>query len=136
MGINVEIKPTRHHEIETTEQTLQILNKHWPKHCPKPLISSFSTQVITQVREMDSQIQIGLLLDSWLPNWQQLAKILNCVSVHTNYRMLKQETVSAIKEMGCSVLSYTVNDPKLAKKLFDWGVDAVFSNCPDKIQKV
>ncbi len=36
----------------------------------------------------------------------------------------------AVKEAGYQVISYTVNEPARARELFDWGVDAVFSDCP------
>jgi len=48
--------------------------------------------------------------------------------VDVNCDILTPEKVNEIKEMDRFLLSYTVNDSALAKKLFSWGVDAVFTD--------
>jgi glycerophosphoryl diester phosphodiesterase len=38
--------------------------------------------------------------------------------------------VADFKATGRAVAVYTVNDPALARRLFDWGVDAIFCDDP------
>jgi len=35
------------------------------------------------------------------------------------------------KDAGLAVLAYTVNEPETAAKLWEWGVDSVFSDRPE-----
>jgi glycerophosphoryl diester phosphodiesterase len=44
--------------------------------------------------------------------------------------------VRQIHAMGKLVLCYTVNSAERAKQLFDWGVDAVFSDRVDLVLNV
>jgi glycerophosphoryl diester phosphodiesterase len=100
------------------------------------LISSFSLEVLYQTRKLASGIPIGFLMDEWMPDWESYCDALECVSVHPNQDILSEDRISEIKATGRKVFSYTVNDAKYAKKLFALGVDAVFSDCPDKIMVV
>lgn len=72
-------------------------------------------------------------MDEWDEEGLKLAKQLNCISIHLNRRILNEERVTAMKEQGFLVCAYTVNRKRQAKKLFSWGVDAVFSDYPDLI---
>lgn len=72
-------------------------------------------------------------MDDWLPDWQLICNDLNCLSVHVNDAILTEDMTQKIKQADRQVLSYTVNSPNRAKQLFSWGVDAVFSDVPDRI---
>jgi glycerophosphoryl diester phosphodiesterase len=76
---------------------------------------------------------IGLLLHEWRPDWEEDCLLLNCVSVHVNNDILTEEMAKKVKSMNKLLLCYTVNDPERAKTLYHWGVDAVFSDVPDRI---
>ena len=67
----------------------------------------------------------------WDEQWLQKAKQLECFSIHFNRKILTADRVKAVKEQGYVVCAYTVNRRRQANKLFDWGVDAVFSDYPD-----
>ena len=51
----------------------------------------------------------------------------------TNVLGLDGGTAAAVRDAGYPLLAYTVNDAKRAAKLFGWGVDAVFSDYPDRL---
>ena len=51
--------------------------------------------------------------------------------MHLSRRAATEKRVMAIKQQGYVVCVYTVNRKRQATKLFDWGVDAVFSDYPD-----
>lgn len=69
-------------------------------------------------------------MDEWDADWKISCEALHCISVDVNHRILNQARVSDIKSANQFLLSYTVDEPVIAQRLFDWGVDAVFSNCP------
>ncbi len=130
-GINLEIKPADGQERETTEAVLETLRQYWQN---EPLIvSSFSVLALRVLRSLDTDIPMGLLLDHWSDDWQETMRELDCISLHAKYSLLTEQRVDKIKTMGSKVLAYTVDDVALAQQLFAKGIDAVFSNVPDKI---
>ncbi|WP_058503908.1 glycerophosphodiester phosphodiesterase [Legionella nautarum] len=130
---NIEIKPYPGTSEQTTVAVLSHINRYWPQNKPLPLISSFDLAALTLCRSLAPEMPIGLLLDEWDKDWLVKAKELQCYSVHFNKRALSAARARQIKEQGYLLFVYTVNRRRQAKKLFDWGVDAVFSDYPDLI---
>jgi glycerophosphoryl diester phosphodiesterase len=132
LGINIEIKPTSGYEDITADTVIKLLDKHWPDK-QRLLISSFSIPSLKRVRSLNPDVSLGLLLDRWEANWQKVLEELNCIALHAEYKLLTPDKVAKITASGRYVLAYTVDDSNIATKLYSWGVDAVFSNVPDKI---
>lgn len=130
LAANIEIKPSPGQDAVTAVKVIETLVAYWPVHLPTPLISSFSQQSMQTVFDMQTNYLLGYLADPLPIHWQQRADQLQCCTVHVNYCQLTPELVSEIKQTGRAVLAYTVNSVELAKKLFSWGVDSVFSDEP------
>lgn len=128
---NIEIKPYPGTSEQTTVEILSQINRYWPQTKPLPLLSSFDLTALTLCRSLAPEMPLGLLLDEWDKDWLVKAKELQCYSVHFSKRALTAARVLQIKEQGYVLYVYTVNRKRQAKKLFDWGVDAVFSDYPD-----
>lgn len=133
MSINVEIKPVRGTEEATAKKVVKILEKVWPCDAGRLLVSSFSSKALAVAHQLNPDLPFGYLTDKWHKNWQKKLNEFNCVALNTNYKALNPTRVALVKQTGCLLLAYTVNDPAIAAELFSWGVDAVFSDCPDKI---
>ena len=125
---NIEIKPTPGATAETTVAVLTQISRYWPAEKPLPLISSFDIEALQLCRSFSPEMPIGLLLKQWQENWLGLARELGCYSVHLGHRFATRERIESIKKEGYAVCVYTVNRRRLAAKLFEWGVDAVFSD--------
>jgi glycerophosphoryl diester phosphodiesterase len=130
MCANVEIKPMPGREEETVVRTLEVVRGD-----DKVLFSSFSIPTLRHLRHHAPDCHMGLLLENWEPNWQAVCDELKCVSVHTDEAIVNAETAITVKNMNRYLLCYTVNKPARAKELFSLGVDAVFSDCPDVIER-
>lgn len=128
---NVEIKPFPGAVEQTTTAVLSAIHRYWPADRQLPLISSFEWDALVLCRSLAPEMPIGWLLHEWDEQWLKKAKELECYSIHFNRKILTQARVKAVKEQGYIVCSYTVNRKRLANKLFQWGVDAVFSDYPD-----
>lgn len=128
---NIEIKPYPGKVQQTTIAVLTHINRFWPSDKAPPLLSSFDLEALALCQSLAPEMPLGLLLDTWQDNWLQLAGDLHCRSVHLSKRAVIKDRVSAIKQQGYEVYVYTVNWKRQAKKLFKWGVDAVFSDYPD-----
>ncbi len=98
------------------------------------LISSFHWEALYQVRKIFPHITIGLLIDEAnLTRWG-LAGIVEWVnklqafSLHCDLNLLTAARIQAFLKMSPHLLAYTVNDPEVTTRLFQAGVEAVFSD--------
>lgn len=133
LSANIEIKPAPGQELKTVDVVMDIVNKEWPAHLPAPLYSSFSAQCCERIRYNSDDALLGLLYHEWDKQWQQQADALQASSIHLHKRLATAARVQAIKASGRQVLCYTVNTAREAKRLYALGVDAVFSDYPDRI---
>lgn len=131
MQANIEIKPYPGTDEQTAVAVLTHINRYWPQDKELPLVSSFSWEALVMCRNLAPEMPLGLLFHTWDEQWLQKAQQLHCFSIHFNRKILSAERVKAVKDHGYVVCAYTVNRKRQAKKLFGWGVDAVFSDYPD-----
>lgn len=135
MKANVEIKPLPGQEEATVDETLRVLSPYMRQSEQSFLFSSFSMPSLRYLRAQNAACLIGMLMHEWIPEWKTIADELNCVSVNVNQEILTPDLVDEIKKLNKILLSYTVNEVSRAEQLYSWGVDAVFSDCPDRIAR-
>lgn len=133
LGANIEIKPTRGREAETGALVARQVAAAWPESLPKLLLSSFKLESLAAARDAAPAVARGYLLNRLTRNWQNEAAALGCVSVHCNQRTLNRPSAAEVRQAGYRLLSYTVNEASRARLLFDWGVEAVFTDYPDRL---
>jgi glycerophosphoryl diester phosphodiesterase len=133
MKANVEIKPLPGQEEKTVVNTLRVLAPFFSEDSSSILFSSFSLPTLKILRAKAPYCHMGLLMHEWIDDWRQHANLLSCVSVHVNNDILTSDRAKQIKSADKLLLSYTVNDAHRASELFSWGVDAVFSDYPNKL---
>lgn len=71
------------------------------------------------------------LADVWAKVEQQAHP---AVSIH--HRLLTRETISRFRELGTTILAWTVNDPAVARTLFEMGVDGFTSDNRDMLTAI
>ncbi len=133
LNLNIEIKALPETEEQLIIRVLEEVSASAISKKINILFSSFSFQALHILRHYAPESQLGMLLYQWEPGWQSLCDSLNCVSVHVDQEIMTASAATEIKSMDKQLLCYTVNEPKTALKLYDWGVDAVFSDVPDTI---
>lgn len=132
LNANIEIKPSVNDEL-LVKQVIKEMSPFLKTTSSQILFSSFSFEILQLLRKQCPRCQLGLLLHDWEPNWMGMCESLQCVSIHVNDKILTRDAAITVKSAGKALLCYTVNDVLRAKELFEWGVDAVFSDFPDKI---
>ena len=131
---NIEIKPAAGQDIETGQRTALLAADIWKNAPgPLPLLSSFSVPALAAARDLAPQFPRGLLVSAVPADWQSRADALGCVSLHCNQSKLDESTARAVVAAGYGLATYTVNDPAIARRLFSWGVDAVFTDRLDLV---
>lgn len=132
---NVEIKPASGHERETGRVAAAVAQECWRGAAPAtaPLLSSFSAEALVEARAAAPQLARGMLYDAVPANWRAQLQELDCRTLHCNARKLDEQLARDIVGAGYGLACWTVNEPQLARRLFSWGVDAVFTDRLDLI---
>ena len=133
LAANVELKAARGREAATGALVAELLARTWPADPAHLLISSFQHGALAAARDRAPHIARGILFRRVPKNWRNLAAGLGCVTIHADQQRLRPAVLSEIRRAGYPLLAYTVNDPKRAKILFDFGVKSVFSDVPDRL---
>ena len=53
-----------------------------------------------------------------------------------NQGSLTRDDLKSAQQLGLKVIPWTVNDPAVADRLIEWGVDGIISDYPDRIREV
>jgi glycerophosphoryl diester phosphodiesterase len=135
LAVNIEIKADPGRAPATAAAVLTSLRRLGGR-APTVLVSSFLTPALAALGDIAPEIPRGLLLRLVPRGWRRLMARLGCATINTDHRRLNPRLVREIRGDGYPLLAYTVNDPRRARVLFDWGVTSVFSDVPDIILPV
>jgi glycerophosphoryl diester phosphodiesterase len=133
LGANVELKATRGKEAATGAVVAELLARTWPADPAHLLISSFQRGALAAARDRAPHIARGILFRRIPKNWRNIAAGLGCVTIHADQQRLRPAALADVRRAGYPLLAYTVNDPERAKTLFEFGVNSVFSDVPDRL---
>ena len=135
MGFNIEVKPCPGREAETARACCALIDKHWPKTAPVPVLSSFKREALEAARDFAPHIPRGYLAEELGKTWRADVEALGCIAVHPGWKRLTRQQVRDIKEAGKKALVWTVNEPERARELIDWGVDSIITDDPKNVGK-
>ena len=127
--LNIEIKDMSN--TFTDEIVVQIIIDMIKKTQTEDLVllSSFYHPYLPICKKHSSPIPTAALQMYNHP--RKLINYLHTLQVdayHPEYRITKQQTVTKLREAGFFVNVFTVNKTKRQKKLFDWGVNGIFTD--------
>ena len=131
--INVELK-----EYAAWKPALAVLETAVANHKLAPsqiLITSFEHESIRALCRESTQFPVGLLTRG-LPDedFWSLADELNAASVNIDLAAVDRAFVQRAHRGGMQAMVYTVNDSSQAANMRKLGVDAIFSDFPDRVR--
>jgi glycerophosphoryl diester phosphodiesterase len=100
--------------------------------------SSFSPIALRRIRRLVPEAPIGLLAFSGMKGWPARGwpgRILRYHSLNPDLKDTTSEMVHRLQRRGCWVYVYTVNREDEMWRLFDMGVDGIFTDDPLLAQK-
>lgn len=137
LGANVELKPDSGRERETARAVVQVLRdalrNDWPAALPAPVISSFSMLALSESAAAAPEWEHALLVKTIPDDWQRRLAALGARALHCNARWLGPKRAAQVRGVGVPLRCYTVNSAAMAQKLFGWGVNAVFTDAPERL---
>lgn len=133
VNVNIEIKAHKETKPgETEEKCLALVEKYGMKS--RVLFSSFSNDSVRYLRDLDSEIVIGLLYArTWKRKIQpfDLVECMKTDTFHCSKGLVKKKWIQNLNVHQIPVFIYTVNKSSTMKKLIEWGVTGIFTNRPD-----
>lgn len=133
IAANVEIKMSPDDDPRIGAEVAALLASDWPADFPLPVISSFAEAPLASARAAAPQVPRMLIVDSLPDDWRVLLDGLGCRHINVNHEALTRQLAQQVCAAGITLLCFTVNDPARAREIFSWGVEAVFSDVPERI---
>lgn len=127
-SINVEIKGGASTIVKTAERVVDLINKY--NMADKVIISSFSTQALQRVLQLNPTLKTGFLYSGETPK----DLIPGLAALHPYTATVTPEFAAWAKSQGYALNVWTVNDPKEMERLIALGVDSIITDVPDRMK--
>jgi glycerophosphoryl diester phosphodiesterase len=131
-ALNIEIKPTPGGDTRTGERVAVEAAALWQGRSQPLLLSSFSTSALRAAQMAAPHLPRALLLDELTPSWFEQASDLGCAGVVMDQELIDAHSAGRLHDAGLFLLSYTVNEARLAERLLNWGVDGLITDVMDR----
>lgn len=130
--INIEIKGRT-----ATKPVVEFIQQGCKSKAEKDryLVSSFIHQELVLTRKLDKHIRLGALCCAEPVKLAKFAEKLRAYSVNPSIEFVTEAFVQDAHKRGLKVYAYTVNHPEDIARLHEMGVDGVFANYPDRVNK-
>lgn len=128
--LNIELKGT-----DTAGPVVELIAEYVDKGWFKDafLLSSFDHRELLEVKRLDKDIKLGMLIPGLPVEDAKLADDLGPFSVHAALDSVDRRFVDDAHNRGLKVYVYTVNHAEDISKMYALGVDGVFSNFPERV---
>lgn len=138
--LNIEIKSEAHDkrvsEKNIESQIIPLLRNY--KIFEKTIVSSFEPDVLLRLRKLSDKIKLGFIFDRKLRNISDpfhFAREIGAYSLHLHKRLIKKESSQKSKAFGAKLFSFTINKESEMEAMFSLGVDGMFTDYPERLQK-
>lgn len=126
--INIELKG-RETAVPTLALIERYVNERGWRH-EDFLVSSFRRRELRALKGTPVRRGVLFVRSPW--GFARTARDLGAWSVHFDVHFLREKQVSEAHRLGLKVFVYTVNNPGEIARCRAWGVDAIFSDFPDR----
>ena len=131
-GVNIELKTWDGTAAAVAECLKPRLAEGWPAE--QFLVSSFHLPELHEFRQLLPEVPVGVLLCGVPLDWAACATELQAVALNQSVEFVDARLVADAKARGLAVNVYTVNDAEEYRRLGAMGVDAVFTDVPDRLR--
>ncbi len=131
LNMNLEIKIHKEHEVKPLVEKVVETVKHLNFPIEKLLFSSFSKTALAHCQALYPEVRRGFITEHKPFNMLDTIKPLDLYSLHIDHRILNEKLAKSIKEMGLTLMIWTLNDPKKVDKFTAWGVDNIITDKPN-----
>lgn len=131
-GINIELKgPDTAEAVATLIH--DALRRGW--QYDQFLVSSFNHHSLQHIKEIDPNVPIGVLIYALPLDYAAAAGELTAFSVNMGMSFITKAFVEDAHKRQLKVFVYTVNEAEDFVRMAALGVDGIFTDYPDRLQK-
>ena len=95
------------------------------------IYSSFNHYTCKKLKEYDSTIRCGFLIEAWILDVAEYASKHNMYSVNARYSFLDKNICDSLHKKDIKAMAWTANEVDDIKKLISDGCDVIITNNPD-----
>jgi len=135
--INIELKNFSSPIDDLPDKVVSLIKKHGLDR--SVILSSFNPIALIRARFLLPRIPLGLLTITGLANVTLRSRLVRfgpLLALHPAYGDVTPELIHATHQAKCRINTYTVNQPDMMQRLFEVGVDGIFTDDPPLAQKV
>ena len=130
---NLELKRTPHKAL-LVDRVLRCLRA--TRAGARVLVSSFDPSLIAIVHRRRPRLATALICHREYPETVRRAVRLGCLAIHPHVALATPTRIRQAHAAGLRVHVWTVDEPRLVRRLAHWGVDGLFSNDPRRTAAV
>lgn len=129
--VNIELKGQLT-AFETCKSIqLYTATKEW--NMDQFIVSSFNYDELQTVFNIDKNIPLAVLTEFDLDEAMIFAGTVSAKAIHPDYRLLDDNNVKRLQNMGYQVNAWTVNEIEDIALVKRYGVDGIISDFPDRL---
>jgi glycerophosphoryl diester phosphodiesterase len=129
--LNIEIKGAN--SVPTLKRVLDEYVTSYQASYEQYVISSFDHQQLFQSMQQIPQVKRGVLIEGIPLDYAACCEALNAYSFNTHLSFLTPELIQDAQQRGLKNWVYTVNHEEDWRAMLALGVDAVFTDTPDRL---
>jgi glycerophosphoryl diester phosphodiesterase len=128
----IELKAGSIHYPGIEEDMLQVIREEGAHQ--RTQVSSFDHHALLRLRQLDPDLQLGMLYHENLLDAVALAQAIGANALHPAWEWVTPDLVAKAHAAGLKVNTWTVNLPMVAALVRHCGVDGIMSDFPDHLQ--
>lgn len=102
----------------------------------RTIYSSFNHYSLKKIKELDSTARIGILYVAGIYEPWTYAVNMGAEALHPLFYNIQPLLVKEAHLAGVKLNPWTVDDPKIMKKMIECGVDGIITNYPDRLLQI
>lgn len=129
LSVDIELKaPGVEREVVEALRELEMVDD--------AIVTSFFPPLLESVKKLEPSIEVGVLTIGWDDECLDVAEKVGATLILPNYETLNRELVEKIRGKGYRVITWTVNDVKVAERLVEMGVEGIITDNPCELKSL
>jgi glycerophosphoryl diester phosphodiesterase len=124
IGVMIEVKA-----IGIEKPILELIRNE--EMLEQVIITSFMSDVVGNIKKLEPRIRTGQIFSWKIPNIVKKAIELKATIMVPAFELVNREMVQELHGISIPIYAWTVDDPYVAKRLIEIGVDGIITNKPD-----
>jgi glycerophosphoryl diester phosphodiesterase len=128
IGVMIEVK-----SVGIEKRLLELIRSE--EMSEQVIVTSFMTDVVSNIRKLDSKLSTGQIFSWKIPNVAKRAVELKTTVMVPAFDLVNRRMVQELHEVSVPLYAWTVDNRRIAERLIELGVDGIVTNKPDLMQK-